>query len=95
MGQEQNSIVLPFKLKLEKHCTENGRVYLCNIADVTENKWITRAKPGRKTLMSKNAGDVTGTSKATHYQLPIWQFLNTGIKKNRDYSNLFFRSILK
>ena len=95
MGQEQNSIVLPFKLKLEKHCTENGRVYLCNIADVTENKWITRAKPGRKTLMSKNAGDVTGTSKATHYQLLIWQFSNTGIKKNRDYSNLFFRSILK
>ena len=43
-----------------------GRVYLCNIADVTENKWVTRAKSDRKTLMSKNAGDVTGTSKTTH-----------------------------
>ena len=59
-------MVLPFKLKLEKCCTENGRVYLCNIAYVTENKWVTTAKPGRKTLMSKNAGDVTGTSKITH-----------------------------
>ena len=25
-----------------------------------------RAKPGRKTLVSKNAGDVTGTSKSSH-----------------------------
>ena len=66
MGQEQNSMVLPFRLKLEKCCTENGQVYLCNIADVTENKWVTRAKPGRMTVMSKNAGDVTGTSKTTH-----------------------------
>ena len=66
MGQEQNSMVLSFKLKLEKCCTENGRVYLCNIADVTKNKWVIRAKTGRKTLMSKNAGDVTGTSKTTH-----------------------------
>ena len=39
-----------------------GRVYLCNMADVTENKWVTRTKLGRKTLTSKNAGDVTGTS---------------------------------
>ena len=54
MGQEQNSMVLPFKRKLEKCCTENDWVYLCNIADVTENKWISRAKPGRKTLMSKS-----------------------------------------
>ena len=53
MGQEQNSVVLPFKFKLKKCCTGNDRVYLCNIAGVTENKWITRAKPGRKTLMSK------------------------------------------
>ena len=66
MGQEQNSMVLPFKLKLEKCCTENGQKYLCNIADVTEHKWVTRAKPDRETLMSKNAGDMTGTSKATH-----------------------------
>ena len=66
MGQEQNFMVLPFKLKLEKCSTENGRVDLFNIADVTENKWVTRAKPGRKTVMSKNAGDVTGTSKTTH-----------------------------
>ena len=51
MGQEQNSMVLPFKRKLEKCCTENDWVYLCNIA---ENKWVSRAKPGRKTLMSKN-----------------------------------------
>ena len=66
MGQEQNSMVLPFKLRLEKCCTETGRVYLCNIADVTENKWVTRAKPGRRTLVSKDAGDVTGTTKITH-----------------------------
>ena len=66
MRQEQNSVVLPFKLTLEKCCTENGRVYLSNIADVTGNKWVTRVKPGRKTLMSKNAGDMTGTSKTTH-----------------------------
>ena len=66
MGQEQNSMVLSFKFKLEKCCTKNGRVYLCNIADVTENKWVTRAKLGRKTLMSKNSGDLTGTSKTTH-----------------------------
>ena len=66
MRQEQNSMMLPFKLKLQKCCTKNGWVYLCNIADVTENKWVTRAKPDRKTLMSKNAGDVTGTSKTTH-----------------------------
>ena len=66
MGQEQNSMLLPFKLNLEKCFTENGQVYLCNIADVTENKWVTRAKPGRKTLISKNAADVTGTSKTTH-----------------------------
>ena len=37
---------------------EYGRVYLCNIANVTENKWVTRAKLGGKTLMSKNTGDV-------------------------------------
>ena len=66
MRQEQNSMVLPFKLKLQKCCTKNGWLYLCNIADVTENKWVTRTKPDRKTLMSKNAGDVTGTSKTTH-----------------------------
>ena len=42
MRQEQNSMVLPFKLKLEKYCTKNGHVYLCNIADVTENKWVER-----------------------------------------------------
>ena len=66
MRQEQNSMVLPFKLKLQKCCTKNAWLYLCNIADVTENKWVTRAKPDRKTLMSKNAGDVTGTSKTTH-----------------------------
>ena len=39
-----------------------GRVYLCNIADVTENKWVTRTKLGGKTLTSKNVGDVAGTS---------------------------------
>ena len=33
MGQEQNSLVLSFKLKLEICCTENGQVYLCNTAD--------------------------------------------------------------
>ena len=66
MGQEQNSMELPFRLKLEKCWTENGQVYLCNIADVKENKWVTRAKPGRKTLTSKNAADVTGTCKTTH-----------------------------
>ena len=66
MRQEQNSMMLPFKLKLQKCCTKNGWLYLCNIADVTENKWVTRAKSDRKTLMSKNAGDVTGTSKTTH-----------------------------
>ena len=58
MGQEQNSMVLSFKFKLEKCCTKNGRVYLCNIADVTENKWVTRAKLGGKILMSKNTSDV-------------------------------------
>ena len=42
------------------------RVYLSNIADVTENKRSIRVKPGRKTLMSKNAGGVTGTTKTTH-----------------------------
>ena len=66
MGQEQNFLVLPFKLKLKKCGAENGRVDLFNIADVTENKWVTRAKPGRMTVMSKNAGDVTGASKTTH-----------------------------
>ena len=66
MGQKQNSMVLSFKLKLQKCCTEYGQVYLCNIADMTENKWVTGSKPGRKTLMSKNAGDVTGTSKTTN-----------------------------
>ena len=64
MGQEFTGVA--FKLKLEKCCAKNGRVYLCNMADVTENKWVTRAKPGRKTLMSKNADDVSGTSKTTH-----------------------------
>ena len=66
MRQKKNSMVMSFKLKLEKCYTENGQLYLCDIADVTENKWVTRAKPGRKTLMSENAGDVTGTSKSTH-----------------------------
>ena len=66
MGQEQNSMVLPFKLKLQKCGTENGRVYLCNIADMTENKWVTRSKPGRKVLMSKNARGVKVSSKTTH-----------------------------
>ena len=66
MGQEQNSMVLPFKLKLEKCCTEHGWVYPCSIADVAENKCVAIVKPDRKTLMSKNAGDVTGTSKTTH-----------------------------
>ena len=33
---------------------EYGQVYLCNIANVTENKWVTSAKLGGKTLMSKN-----------------------------------------
>ena len=37
---------------------EYGQLYLCNIANVTENKWVTRAKLGGKTLMSKNTGDV-------------------------------------
>ena len=37
-------------------------MYLCNIANVTENKLVTRAKLAGKTSMSKNAGDVTGTS---------------------------------
>ena len=37
---------------------EYGRVYLCNIANVTENKWVTRAKLGGKTLMSKSTGDI-------------------------------------
>ena len=37
---------------------EYGWVYLCNIADVTENKWVTRAKLGGKILMSKNTSDV-------------------------------------
>ena len=41
-------------------------MYLCNIVDVTEDKWVTRAKPGRKTLMPKNAGDLTGRSKSRH-----------------------------
>ena len=59
-------MMLPFKLKLEKCCTESGRVYLSNIADVTQNKRSTRGKPGRKTLMSKNPGAVTGTTKTTH-----------------------------
>ena len=58
-------MVLDFKLKLEKCYTENGWVYLCKIADVAESKWVTGAKPSRKTRMSKNAGDVTGTSKTT------------------------------
>ena len=40
-------------------------MYLCNIANVTENKQVTIAKPGRMTLVSKDAGDVTGTSKIT------------------------------
>ena len=66
MGQEQNSMVLPFKLKLQKCGTENGRVYLCNIADMTENKWVTRSKPGRKVLMFKNARGVKVSSKTTH-----------------------------
>ena len=51
-------MMLPFKLKLEKCCTESRRLYLSNIADVTENKRCTRVKRGRKTLMSKNAGGV-------------------------------------
>ena len=38
MGQEEIWMVLPFKLKLEKCCTEYGQVHLCNIANVTENK---------------------------------------------------------
>ena len=54
---------------MEECCSENGRVYLCHIADVTENKWVTVTKPGRKTLMSKNAGDVTGTSKTTYWSI--------------------------
>ena len=33
-------------------------VYLCNLVNVTENKWVTREKLGGKTLMSKNTGDV-------------------------------------
>ena len=37
---------------------EYDRMYLCNIANVTENKWVTCAKLGGKTLMSKNTGDV-------------------------------------
>ena len=37
---------------------EYDQVYLCNIANVTENKWVTRAKLGGKILMSKNTGDV-------------------------------------
>ena len=45
-----------------RFCWVYGRVYLCNMADVTENKWVTRTKIGRKTLTSRNAGDVTGTS---------------------------------
>ena len=44
----------------------NGWVYLSNIVNVTEKKWVTRAKQGRKTLMPKNAGDLTGASKTTH-----------------------------
>ena len=62
MGQEQNLMVLPFRLKLEKCCT---MMNLCSIANVTENKWVTRAKPGRKVLMFKNARDVIGASKTT------------------------------
>ena len=54
---------------MEECCTENGRVYLCHIADVTENRGVTVAKPGRKTLMSKNAGDVTATSKTTYWSI--------------------------
>ena len=37
---------------------EYDRVHLCNIANVTETKWVTRAKLGGKTLRSKNTGDV-------------------------------------
>ena len=37
-------------------------MYLCNIANVAENKWVTRAKLGGKTVMFKNIGDVTCTS---------------------------------
>ena len=37
---------------------EYGWVNLCNIGNVTENKWVTRAKLGGKTLMSKNTGDI-------------------------------------
>ena len=37
---------------------EYDRVFLCNIANVTENKWVTRAKLGGKILMSKNTSDV-------------------------------------
>ena len=59
-------MVLSFKLKLEKCCTEYGQVHLCNIANVTENKQVTIAKPGRMTLVSKDAGDVTGTNNTTH-----------------------------
>ena len=33
---------------------EYGQVYLYNVPNMTENKWITRAKLGGKTLMSKN-----------------------------------------
>ena len=37
---------------------EYGQVYLCNIVNVTENKWVTRAKLGGKTSMSKDTGNV-------------------------------------
>ena len=45
-----------------RFCWGYDRVYLRNIADVTETKWVTRTKLDGKTLTSKNAGDVTGTS---------------------------------
>ena len=58
-------MMLSFRLKLKKCCTENGRVYVSNIVDVTENKWVTGVKPSRKTLISKDTNDVTVTSKTT------------------------------
>ena len=36
-----------------------------------------RAKPGRKTIISENAGNVIVTSKTPTNQLLIWQFSNT------------------
>ena len=36
---------------------EYGKVHLCIVPNVTENKWVTRAKLGGKTLMSENTVD--------------------------------------